>query len=68
MGGAQYLLPTLKARMLAPSLLENLRPDEDTQAEREVIALWESAESKALVAAVEPFNRNMGEARFEIGA
>ena len=69
-GGPQYVVPTLQACMLARSLLENLPPEEVAEAEhgaeREVIALWETAEGKAIVAAFKPFNRDMGEARFEI--
>ncbi|MGH6637258.1 MAG: hypothetical protein ACREXN_13670 [Polaromonas sp.] len=69
-GGPQYVVPTLKACLLARSLLENLPPAEVAEtehgAEREVIALWEAAEGKAIVAAFKPFNRDMGEARFEI--
>lgn len=69
-GGQEYVVPTLKACLLARSLLENLPPEEIAEAEhgaeREVIALWEAAEGKAIVAAFKPFNRDMGEARFEI--
>ncbi|MGH8830648.1 MAG: hypothetical protein ACREXV_06105 [Polaromonas sp.] len=69
-GGPQYVVPTLQACLLARSLLENLPPEEVAEAEhgaeREVIALWEAAEGKAIVAAFKPFNRDMGEARFEI--
>ncbi|MGH6639291.1 MAG: hypothetical protein ACREBY_11935 [Polaromonas sp.] len=69
-GGREYVVPTLKACLLARSLLENLPSEEVAEAEhgaeREVIALWEAAEGKAIVAAFKPFNRDMGEARFEI--
>ncbi len=69
-GGADYMLPTLQACMLARSLLEDLTPDElasdDFSAEREVIAMWESAEDKAIMTALKPLNRDMGDARFEI--
>ncbi|RYX98118.1 MAG: hypothetical protein EOO28_00870 [Comamonadaceae bacterium] len=45
-------------------------PGDDTEsggeAELEVIALWESAESDALIAALRPFDKDMGDARFEI--
>lgn len=71
-GGADYVLPTLQACMLARSLLEDLTPDEpadaDFSAEREVIAMWESAEDKAIMTALKPLNRDMGDARFEISA
>ncbi|MEO7954034.1 MAG: hypothetical protein ABIR35_08085, partial [Polaromonas sp.] len=69
-GGADYVLPTLQACMLARSLLEDLTPDElaedDFSAEREVIAMWESAEDQAIMTALKPLNRDMGDARFEI--
>ena len=69
-GGADYVLPTLQACLLARSLLEDLTPEEleggDFSAEREVIAMWESAEDKAIMTALKPLNRDMGDARFEI--
>ena len=69
-GGADYVLPTLQACLLARSLLEDPTPDElegnDFSAEREVIAMWESAEDKAIMTALKPLNRDMGNARFEI--
>ena len=69
-GGADNVLPTLQACMLARSLLEDLTPDElatdDFSAEREVIAMWENAEDKAIMTALKPLNRDMGDARFEI--
>ena len=73
-GGTQYVVPTLQACMLARSLLEHLPPEEAAEAEhdaeREVIALWETAEGKAIVAAFKPLNkdgdRDMGDARFEL--
>ncbi|SFC36982.1 hypothetical protein SAMN05216344_11565 [Polaromonas sp. OV174] len=69
-GGPDYVLPTLQACLLARSLLEDLTPEElaedDYSAEREVIALWEKAEDKAIMTALKPFNRDMGDARFEI--
>ncbi len=71
-GGADYVLPTLQACMLARSLLEDLTPEEleagDFSAEREVIAMWEGAEDKAIMTALKPLNRDMGDARFEISA
>lgn len=71
-GGADHVLPTLQACMLARSLLEDLTPEEleagDFSAEREVIAMWESAEDKAIMTALKPLNRDMGDARFEISA
>ena len=69
-GGRDYVVPTLKACMLARSLIGHLPAKEvaqaDHDAEREVIALWENAEDKAVLSALKPLNRDMGEARFEI--
>lgn len=66
MGGADYVLPVLKACMLARALLADLPDDEDTEAEREVIRMWEDAETSALMAALKPLQRDTGDARFEI--
>ena len=66
LGGAEYVLPVLKACMLVRALLADLPDDEDTQAEREVIRMWEDAESTALVAALKPLPCDAGDARFEI--
>ncbi|MEO7160025.1 MAG: hypothetical protein ABIX00_05895 [Polaromonas sp.] len=65
-GGRDYVVPTLQACMLARSLIGHLPAEEVAQAEREVIALWEKAEDKAIMSALKPLNRDMGEARFEI--
>ena len=69
-GGREFVVPTLQACMLARSLMLNLTPKEqagpDHDAEREVIALWESAEDRAIMTALKPLNRDTGEARFEI--
>jgi hypothetical protein len=69
-GGREYVVPTLQACMLARSLTEQLPAEEVAQAEhdaeREVIALWEKAEDQAVLSALKPFDRDMGEARFEI--
>lgn len=77
-GGPQFVVPTLQACMLARSLTHNLPPEElasaDFDAEREVIALWERSEGKAIVAACKPFTGNgkagksghVDDARFEI--
>lgn len=69
-GGPQYVVPALQACQLARSLTEQLPPEElndaEHDAEREVVALWENAEDQALMTALKPFNRDMGEARFEI--
>ncbi|CAN5212893.1 hypothetical protein BH10PSE16_BH10PSE16_19190 [soil metagenome] len=70
-GGRELVGPTLQACMLARSLTRHLSPEAlahaDHDAEREVIALWENAEDKAIMTALKPLNRDMGEARFEIG-
>ncbi|CAM3455888.1 hypothetical protein [Polaromonas hydrogenivorans] len=69
-GGREFVVPTLQACMLARSLISHLAPEElahaDHDAEREVITLWENAEDKAIMTALKPLNRDMGEARFEI--
>ncbi|MDQ3060305.1 MAG: hypothetical protein M3R45_12440 [Pseudomonadota bacterium] len=69
-GGASYVAPTLQACLLARALTANLTPEElalaEHEAEREVIALWEKAEDQAIMTALKPLNRDMGEARFEI--
>ena len=67
-GGRDLVVPTLQACMLARSLTSHLSPEElahaDHDAEREVIALWENAEDKAIMTALKPLNT--GDARFEI--
>lgn len=68
LGGPDMVLPTLKAWQLAQSLNEDRSPKSAGAAELEVIALWENAESDALIAALRPFDRDMGDARFEISA
>ena len=69
-GGASYVVPTLQACLLARALTAHLTPEEladaDHDAEREVIALWEKAEDQAIMTALKPLNRDMGDARFEI--
>jgi len=69
-GGREFVVPTLQACMLARSLIGNLTPEEqadaDHDAEREVITLWESAEDRAIMTALKPLNRDTGDARFEI--
>lgn len=70
-GGREWVVPALQACMLARSLTAQLAPDErahaDHDAEREVIALWEGAEDRAIMTALKPLNRDTGDARFEIG-
>ena len=73
-GGPDDVLPTLQACMLARALLEDLTPEElaeyDYSAEREVIALWENSEDKAIMTALKPLNTEgalrVDDARFEI--
>ena len=69
-GGADDVVPTLQACMLARSLMAHLSVEEaassDHAAEREVIALWENAEDKAILTALKPLNRDTGDAQFEI--
>lgn len=69
-GGASYVVPTLQACLLARALTANLAPEEladaDHDAEREVITLWEKSEDQAIMTALKPLNRDMGDARFEI--
>lgn len=65
-GGPSHVLPVLKACMLARSLLADLPDDGTTQAEREVIKLWEDAEDSALKAALSPLQGDHVDARFEI--
>jgi len=67
LGGPDQVLPTLQAYMLVQSLNEDLPLDEQASpAEEQVIALWENAESDAILAAFRPLSRDMGDARFEI--
>jgi len=67
LGGPDQVLPSLQAYMLVQSLNEDLPLDEQaSEAEEQVIALWENAEADAILAAFRPLNRDMGEARFEI--
>ena len=69
-GGRDDVVPTLQACMLARSLMAHLPAEEaasgDHAAEREVIALWENAEDKAVLTALKPLNRDMGDAQFAI--
>jgi hypothetical protein len=66
LGGPDMVIPSLKAWHLAMDLAEELPLEAPGEAEREVIALWETAESDALIAAFRPLGKDMGEARFEI--
>lgn len=67
LGGPDQVLPSLQAYMLVQSLNEDLPLDERaSEAEEQVIALWQNAEADAILAAFRPLNRDMGDARFEI--
>ncbi len=73
LGGPEYVLPTLQAYMLAESLKEDPpddenddESDEDADAEEQVIALWQGAESEAMVVAMRPLGEKFDKARFEI--
>lgn len=67
LGGPDQVLPSLQAYMLVQSLNEDLPLDEHaSEAEAQVIALWETAEADAILAAFRPLSRDMGDARFEI--
>lgn len=67
LGGPDQVLPSLQAYLLVQSLNEDLPQDEQaSQAEKQVITLWETAEADAILAAFRPLSRDMGDARFEI--
>ncbi|MEO8022795.1 hypothetical protein [Polaromonas sp.] len=66
LGGPDEVLPTLQAYMLVHSLNEELPLGKDSEAEEQVIALWENAETDAILAAFRPLGKDMGDARFEI--
>lgn len=67
LGGPDQVLPSLQAYMLVQSLNEDLPLGEQaSEAEEQVIALWENAEEDAILAAFRPLGRDMGDARFEI--
>lgn len=66
LGGPQYVLPTLQAYILAQNLTEDLPVEGASEAEEQVIALWQQAETDALLAAMRPLGDNLDNARFEI--
>lgn len=68
LGGPEMVLPSLQAWQLALNLSKGLPLESAGQAEREVVALWETAEADALVAAFRPVERDLGDAHFEIRA
>jgi hypothetical protein len=65
-GGPEYVLPSLQAYMLAQTLSEGLPLEGVSQAEEQVIALWQNAETDAILAAMRPLGDNLDNARFEI--
>ncbi|SFU30782.1 hypothetical protein SAMN05216350_101234 [Polaromonas sp. YR568] len=66
LGGPEYVLPSLQAYMLAQTLQEDLPLEGASEAEEQVIALWQHAETDAILAAMRPLGDNMDNARFEI--
>lgn len=66
LGGPEYVLPSLQAYMLAQTLNEDLPLDGASEAEEQVIALWQHAETDAILAAMRPLGDNLDNARFEI--
>jgi hypothetical protein len=65
-GGPEYVLPSLQAYMLAQTLTEGLPLEEASEAVEQVIALWQNAETDAILAAMRPLGDNLDNARFEI--
>lgn len=71
-GGPEYVVPALQACMLARALMQSLdaedEADTECAAEREVIALWENAEGRAIMTALKPLSTagDMNEVNFEI--
>lgn len=65
-GGPEYVLPSLQAYMLAQTLNEGLPLEDASEAEEQVIALWQNAETDAILAAMRPLGDNLDNARFEI--
>jgi len=66
LGGPEYVLPSLQAYMLAQTLSEGMPLEGASQAEEQVIALWQNAETDAILAAMRPLGDNLDNARFEI--
>jgi hypothetical protein len=66
LGGPEYVLPSLQAYMLTQTLHEGLPLENASEAEEQVIALWQHAETDALLAAMRPLGDNLDNARFEI--
>lgn len=68
LGGTDYVLPSLQAYMLALSLEEeNDEAAEDgDEAVEQMLALWETAEAQAIVAAMKPLGDDHSTAQFQI--
>ncbi len=78
LGGAEYVVPSLQAYMLAQALNEPSEDDEadsqdqdETEKEddggaQQMIAFWEKAESDAIRAGLKPLGKLLAKARFEI--
>jgi hypothetical protein len=66
LGGPDYVLPSLQAYMLTQTLHEGLPLENASEAEEQVIALWQHAETDAILAAMRPLGDNLDNARFEI--
>jgi hypothetical protein len=66
LGGPEYVLPSLQAYMLAQTLQDDLPLEGASEAEEQVIALWQHAETDAILAAMRPLGDNQDNARFEI--
>src|SRR5688572_2465518 len=54
LGGPEYVRPSLQAYMLAQTLNEDLPLEGASEAEEQVIALWQHAETDAILAAMRP--------------
>lgn len=66
LGGPEYVLPSLQAYMLAQALNEDMPLEGASEAEEQVIALWQHAETDAILAGMRPLGDNLDNARFEI--
>jgi hypothetical protein len=66
LGGPEYVLPSLQAYMLTQTLHEGLPLENASEAEEQVVALWQHAETDAILAAMRPLGDNLDNARFEI--
>lgn len=66
LGGPEFVLPSLQAYMLTQTLHESLPLEGASEAEQQIIALWQHAETDAILAAMRPLGDNLDNARFEI--